>query len=512
MRNIFGFKLKKKLKPVDIDISNKIPVPIPKAVEEEEMRISGGFNMNLPGVLGRAYNASGGAQDCDEKGLIETYRDIAGFGDMEKAIDEIVNEAIVVEPERDSIELYLDDLKFSDVVKEKIREEHKNILNLLNFKIYGQDLFREWYIDGRLLLYLVVDEKRMKSGILEIRKVDPRFIRKIVAVEKKTEENNTVTEIVTDEFYQYEPDDGGVSNLGGGNFLTQACVIQPDSIVQSNSGLVDHKNKRILGFLNKAIRPFNQLRMMENAIVIYRISRAPERRVFYIDVGSLPKNKAEEYLNSIMRQHQNKLMYNETTGKSSNDRNQISMQEDYWLPRREGGRGTEISTLPGGNSLDEISDILYFQKKLYESLHVPMGRLDSESSFAIGRSSEISREELKFGKFITKLRNRFSQIFEQLLRVQLILKGIIKEDEWDEIKYQIRFDFIRDTNFIEFKESEVLANRLEMLSNANEYSDKYFSKEWIRKNILKQSEEEIEEIKKEIEAEKKTEPSDEEDD
>jgi hypothetical protein len=431
--------------------------------------------------------------------LVTRYREMSMQPELETAIDEIVNDSIVADDAGNSVEVNtddLDDLNVSENVKEKIRDEFENILRLLNFGNMGHDIFRRWYIDGRLFYHLVVDEKNMAAGVQELRYIDPRRIRKIREIQK-TKDTQTGMEIIktTKEYYLYNERGviGAHSNLG-----TKIAV---DSVVNVNSGLMDAKRAMVLSYLHKAIKPLNQLRMIEDATVIYRLSRAPERRIFYIDVGNMPTIKAEQYLRDIMVKYRNKLVYDSTTGEIRDDRKHLSMLEDFWLPRREGGKGTEITTLPGGQNLGELEDVKYFEKKLYKSLGVPISRLEPQQGFSLGRSTEITRDELKFNKFIMRLRNKFSTLFDDILRVQLVLKKVCTEEEWGHFKEKIWYDFKKDNNFTELKETELLNNRIATLQLVDPYVGRYYSAEWVRKHILQQTEEDIQEIDGQIQNE-----------
>jgi hypothetical protein len=368
-------------------------------------------------------------------------------------------------------------------------------LQLLNFNSYAHDIFRKWYVDGRLPYHIIIDDKSPKNGIKELRYIDPTMLRKVKEIEEK-KDTKTGAMIITKQQEYFLFQDNKMNASG------QGIKIHPDAICYATSGMLDPTRKRILSYLHKAIKPVNQLRMMEDSLVIYRISRAPERRIFYIDVGNLPKGKAEEYLKGIMSQYRNKLVYDAKTGDIKDDRKHMSMLEDFFLPRREGGRGTEISTLPGGENLGQIDDIIYFQKRLYKALNVPISRLEQEQQFTLGRSTEISRDEIKFKKFIDRLRKRFSDLFNQLLKTQLMLKGIITAQDWAEWKSYIAYDYIEDNYFAELKESEMMRERFDMLGTVDEYAGKYVSIEWIAKNVLKMDDEAIKEMEKQIKAEK----------
>lgn len=434
----------------------------------------------------------------NEVELISRYREMAMQPEIESAMDDIVNEAIVVNEDGEILELNLDDVKISSATKKKIIEEFDYICRLLNWKDMAHEIFRRWYIDGRIFYHMVINEDSPKEGIKELRYIDPRRIRKIREI-LRTKDSKTGMDLIAkvNEYFLYN--DRGIM----GSYSNLGTRISVDSIAYVTSGLLDSKRAMVLSYLNKAIKPLNQLRMLEDATVIYRLSRAPERRVFYIDVGNLPTPKAEQYLRDIMTKYRNKIVYDAQTGDIRDDRRFLSMQEDFWLPRREGGKGTEISTLPGGQNLGEIQDVEYFQKKLYRALSVPFSRMEASSpgSFMLGRSTEISRDEIKFSKFIDRLRGKFAGLFDATLKTQLILKGICTPEEWEEIRQNMRYDFQRDNNFTELKESELIQNRLGVLALIDPYVGKYFSVEWVRRNVLRQSDEDIEEIDAEMQAE-----------
>ena len=425
--------------------------------------------------------------------LITRYREMSMQPELETAIDEIVNEAIANDDNGKGVDLNTDDLKQPDAIKKKINDEFEYVLKLLNFSNMGHDLFRRWYIDGRLFYHIIVDESSPAKGIQEIVYVDPRRIRKIREIQK-TKDPKTGMELIKrqNEYYLYNERGviGAHSNMGS--------KIATDSVVNVNSGLMDGKRAMVLSYLHKAIKPLNQVRMVEDAVVIYRLSRAPERRVFYVDVGNMPTIKAEQYLKDVMTKYRNKLVYDSSTGEIKDDRKHLSMLEDFWLARREGSRGTEITTLPSGQNLGELEDVKYFEKKLYKSLGVPMSRLEQGQGFSLGRSTEITRDELKFTKFINRLRNKFSILFDDLLRVQLVLKKVCTEEEWKEFKEDIWYDFKKDNNFNELKEAELMTNRITLLQFVDPFVGRYYSKEWVRKNVLHQTDEDIEEIDKQI--------------
>jgi len=426
----------------------------------------------------------------NENDLIRRYREVSQYSDCDSAIEDIINEAIVTDGKDPSVEINLDDLKVSAGVKTKITDEFKTILNLLQFEYKGHDIFRTWYIDGRTYYHVLVDEVNQKNGITELRPIDPRKIRKIKNVKK--EKNDKGVEIVKDveEYYLYN--DKGITETS-----VQGVKLPTDSVIYTSSGLVDSNSGMILSYLHKSIKLVNQLKMMEDALVIYRISRAPERRIFYVDVGNLPKIKAEQYVNDLMNKFRNKVVYDASTGEIRDDRKHLSMMEDFWMPRREGGKGTEITTLPGAQTLGQIEDIQYFQNKLYQALNVPVSRLKPDQGFSLGKSSEITRDEIKFNKFIQRIRSKFSSMFLDILRIQLILKGVINPDEWDtDIKQFIRFDYNKDNYYSELKENEIMQGRLAALATIDPYVGKYYSIEWVNKNILQMTDDDIKEIEK----------------
>jgi len=442
-----------------------------------------------------------GDQAKDNHQLIMKYRGISMHPEVDMAIEDIVNEAIVTGGLEKQIEIVLDKVKAPDNIKKTITEEFDNILNLLNFSDNGHDQFRRWYIDGRLYHHLVVNEQNPKAGIQEVRYIDSIKIRKVKEI-KKRKDQATGASIVdkVDEYFIYQEKPGS-QNTG--------VKISADSISYVTSGMLDESRRKVISHLHKAIKPVNQLRMMEDSLVIYRLARAPERRIFYIDVGNLPKGKAEEYMTNIMAKYRNKLVYDADTGNIKDDRKHMSMLEDFWLPRKEGGRGTEISTLPGGENLGQIEDIIYFQKRVYRALNVPVNRLEQESGFNLGRTTEISRDEIKFQKFIDRLRNKFSNLFLGILKKQLILKNVITEDDWNKWKYDIIVDYAQDNHFSELKDSEILRERLQTLDQMAQYVGEYFSKEYVMKNVLKYSDEDIKDIEKQIASEPEPEPREE---
>ena len=437
----------------------------------------------------------------NEVELISRYREMAMQPEIESAIDDIVNEAICQDDDGKTIAIVLDNLKQPDKIKESIKKEFQNVLRMFNYNQMAQDIFRRFYIDGRMYYHIIIDRENPTEGIKELRYIDPRKLRKVREMKRKKDERTGVDIVDTvNEYYIYN--DKVVTGTSS-NFGPVGVRITTDSIISVVSGLMDSRRAAVLSYLHKAIKPLNQLRMIEDAIVIYRISRAPERRIFYIDVGNLPKLKAEQYLRDIMVKYKNKVVYDANTGEVRDDRKYLSMMEDYWLPRREGGKGTEITTLPGGQNLGELEDIKYFQRKLYGALSVPISRLEPDQGFSLGRSAEVTRDELKFSKFVERMRIKFSEVFDQTLRVQCVLKGICTEEEWNEFKEQIHYDFIKDNNFSELKEAELITNRLQLLSSVDAYTGVYFSQAWIQRNVLRLSDDEIKEMQSEIDKEKK---------
>ena len=478
MAEFFGFEIKRKEK--------ELGAVTPPATDDGTYDISGG------GFYSTILDTDGRSRTEDD--LIRRYRDIAIQPECDSAIEDIVSEAIASDERDMCVSIALDNLQVSTSIKKRIKEEFERILQLLDFNNKAHDIFRRWYVDGRLFYHKVIDTKSPRKGIQQLRYIDPRKIKKVREVQTDKKGGVDVVKKFK-EFYIYNQHGHQVNNTSTGVKLTF------DSIAYCPSGLIDMHKGTVLSYLNKAIKPVNQLRMIEDSVVIYRISRAPERRIFYIDVGNLPKIKAEQYLKDVMNRYRNKLVYDASTGEIRDDRNHMSMLEDFWLPRREGGRGTEITTLPGGANLGEIDDITYFQRKLYRSLNVPISRLEAEQNFSLGRSTEITRDELKFTKFVGKLRKKFSVIFNDLLKTQLILTGVIAEEEWKSMSEHIQFDFLQDNNFTELKNAELLKERLEMLSQVENYVGTYFSKEWVKKNVLHLTDDEIGEMQKQMDGE-----------
>lgn len=493
---LFGFELKRSTKKDPNKENDKLPSIVPKTDDD------GAGYVTASGSHYGQYIDINGDNAKDNAELIMKYRGIATHPEVDAAIEDIVNESISGSEMESPVNLNLDGVDTSDKIKKMMIDEFEDICSMMNFNELGHDLFRSWYVDGRLVHHLVVNESNLKAGIQEIRPIDAIKVRKVKEVKYK-KDSKTGAKIVdkTDEFYVFQEK----------NNTQNAVKLSPDSVSYVTSGLTDPSKKRVLSYLHKAIKPINQLRMMEDSLVIYRLARAPERRIFYIDVGNLPANKAEQHMKDIMNRYRNKLVYDASTGAIKDDRKHMSMLEDFWLPRREGGRGTEISTLPGGENLGQIDDIVYFQKRLYRSLNVPINRLEQEAQFSLGRSTEISRDEVKFQKFIDRLRKRFSTLFLGILKKQLLLKGIITEQDWNDWRNDIQIDYVRDNHFTELKDSELLRERLGTLDQISQYVGEYFSREWVMKNVMMMNDEDIEEMRKQVEAENANGGDDEED-
>ena len=488
--NLFGFQISRQKTDIEQQSAKTFAPP-----SNED----GALTISAAAYYGTYVDLDGTAKN--EVELISRYREMAMQPEIEAAIDDIVNEAIVQNDTGESLRIILDDLKQPEKIKKAIQDEFNNVLRLLNYQNMATDTFRRFYVDGRIFYHIIIDDKNPAAGIKALRYIDPRKIRKIREIKKEKEQSNA-TDVVTtvNEYYIYN--DKVVSGTSS-SYGPVGTRIAKDAIVNVNSGLMDSRRAVVLSYLHKAIKPLNQLRMIEDATVIYRISRAPERRIFYIDVGNLPKLKAEQYLRDIMVKYKNKLVYDAQTGEVRDDRKFLSMMEDFWLPRREGGKGTEITTLPGGQNLGELEDVKYFEKKLYKALNVPVSRLDpNQTGFSLGRVGEITRDEVKFSKFVDRQRQKFSEIFDQTLRVQCVLKGICTADEFDEFKENIYYDFMKDNNFAELKEAELVRERLSLLGSVDPYVGRYYSMRWIQKNVLRLSDDDIKEMDKQIEKEK----------
>ena len=494
---LFGIEIKRK-KGSETQAQSFVPPQNDGSVIEIGKDAGMGGFAATGGVIGQFIDMEGGVKT--EADLVNRYRAMALVPECDSAVEDIVNESLSSNDLDAPVAINLDRVNhFSDGIKTKIRAEFNEVLELLGFRELSHDIYRKWYVDGRIYFHKMVDAKNSKKGIQGLRAIDPQKIRKVREVEKKKDEKTGVELIKnTNEYYLFN--DNGFDKSG--NNTGQTVRISADAVTHVTSGLMDYNQKVVVGYMHKAMKSVNQLRMLEDALVIYRISRAPERRIFYIDVGNLPKARAEQYLKEVQTSYRNKLVYNADTGEVKDDRKHMNMLEDFWLPRREGGRGTEITTLPGGQNLGEIEDILYFQKKLYKSLNVPISRLETETSFAIGRATEISRDEVKFSRFIDRLRLKFSRVFDDILKTQLILKNIVSEEDWKKSKEYISYDFQKDGHFVELKDAEILRERVNTLEQLDQFVGKYYSQSWIRKNVLRQSEAEIADIDKEIEADK----------
>ena len=491
--NLFGFQILRK-PPEDAPQQLQPQITAPQSDD-------GAISVTAGGYFGTYLDLE--ASFKNENDLVTRYREMAMQPELEAAVDEIVNETIVHDVTGKSVSIILDDLEQPEKIKNMIRDEFQNVLRMMDFSNYGAEIFRNWYIDGRLFYQVLIDEKQPRLGIQELVYIDPRKIKKVKTVIKK-KDPRTKIEVVTgvEEFYIFNDK----ASQQGQSIVTSvsdnAVKIAPDAIINVNSGLLDAKRQMVLSYLHKAIKPLNQLRMVEDAVVIYRLSRAPERRVFYIDVGNMPKIKAEQYLRDIMTKFRNKVVYDSSTGEVKDDRKFMSMMEDFWIPRRGEGKSTEITTLPAGQNLGELSDVRYFEQKLYKSLNVPISRLESSTGFTLGRTSEITRDELKFNKFIERVRSKFTVLFDELMKRQLALKGICSIDEWEVLKEKIHYDFLKDNNFSELKESELMTARLQLMNLVDPYVGTYFSRAWVKKHVLHFDEEGIERMDNELEEEK----------
>lgn len=492
MASLFGFEIKRRAE--EQQEARQLESFAPEVADDGAVVVAAG------GAYGTYVDLEGSAKT--EADLVTKYREMSLHPEVESAIDDIINEAVVDDDVKPSVQINLDQLDVPKTIKKKIEEEFNTLLHLLDWTYMSYETFKRWYVDGRLYYHVIIDPEAPRDGIQELRYIDPRKIRKVREI-KKDKNLSTSAQVVkkSAEYFIYN-DKGFGSGPSGAYQGTQSTglKIAKDSIVHVTSGITDTRTTLVLSHLHKAIKPLNQLRTLEDAAVIYRISRAPERRIFYIDVGNLPKMKAEQYLRDMMVRHKNKIVYDATTGELRDDRKFMTMLEDFWLPRREGGRGTEITTLPGGQNLGEMTDVEYFQKKLYQSLNVPLSRLEPGEGFNIGRSSEITRDELKFHRFVERLRRRFNLLFMKVLERQLLLKSVITSEDWVEFADKIRFNYTRDNYFAELKETEILNERLNALQQIDPFVGKYYSVEWVRKNVLRQSDEEIETIDEQMQA------------
>ena len=484
MAQLFGFQITRSSKEKGEQPSFVLPNP------EDGATTSAGFYSEFLDIEG---------QTKSETDLIRRYRSTSEHPECDLAIEDIINESVNTEELKSPVSLNVDNLPYSTKIKQRVKEEFEQVLHLLDFHNKAHDLFRRWYIDGRIHFHKIVDENEPQKGIQELRYIDALKIKRIRKVEKDITPKGSPTLNVLEDYYVYN--EGGLSGKDSGSAASGTLKITSDAIANCPSGLFDPNKALVRSYLHKAIKPVNQLRMIEDAVVIYRIARAPERRIFYIDVGNLPKVKAEQYLKDVMNRYRNKLVYNASTGEIKDDRQQMSMLEDFWLPRREGGRGTEITTLPGGSNLGEIDDILYFQKKLYRSLNIPISRLETESGFNMGRGAEITRDEVKFTKFVQKLRRKFNVLFNNILKTQLILKGVVAEDDWLSIKDNLSYQYMKDGHYAEMRDMDLLRDRLEVLGTIEPYIGQYFSKKYVQKQVFRMSDDEIDSMQKEMDAE-----------
>ena len=493
---LFGFEITRKkdeLRATEVKNAKSFVPPVDDdgtpVIQQQAGYISGG-------AYGAYVDMEGGIKN--EAELIRRYRETSLVPECDSAIEDIVNECITSDISDRIVALDLRDVKLSDSIKKKIQDEFAHILSLMKFNQNSHEIFRKWYVDGRIYFHKVVDSKRPKLGIVDLRNIDPLKIKKVRNVEKGKDPKTKIERVEkVEEFYMFN--DKGFDKTSATEGAT--VKIAPEAVSYTTSGLLDYSRNVVIGYLHKALKTANQLAMMEDALVIYRISRAPERRIFYIDVGNLPKAKAEQYLADVMHKYRNKLVYNAETGEIKDDRKHMSMLEDFWLPRREGCRGTEITTLPGGQNLADIDDIEYFKKKLYQSLNVPATRLEADNGFNMGRASEISRDELKFNKFTNRLQKKFARVFTDMLRTHLVLKEIVTGEEFDKFKDFIQYEFATDNHFTELKEAEILRERLDTLGGIADYIGKYYSNEYVRKYVLRQSEEDIKIIDQQIQDE-----------
>jgi hypothetical protein len=493
---LFGYTISREEEQIDKK-NQEFATPIP---EDGATTIqTSGFNAG--GYFGTYVDLDATAKS--EAELITRYREASAYSDCSAAVDEIVTESIAAVDDEQAVRVNLDNLDIADDIKNSIENEFEKILQLLEFNNKGHDIFRRWYIDGRLYYQKIIDMKNPRRGIVDLLQLDPRKIRKIREIKKEKDKDTNIDKIVSiDEYFIYN--DKGINynpNFSYSSTVNQGLRISTDAIAYAPSGLMDLEKNAVLGHLHKAIKPVNQLKMMEDAVVIYRLARAPERRIFYIDVGNLPKIKAEQYLKDIMARYRNKIVYDSNTGEIRDDRKFMSMLEDFWLPRREGGKGTEISTLPGGESLGQIDDVNYFQNKLYQALNVPVSRMQPQQGISFGRATEITRDELKFAKFVSRLRKKFNVLFDDLLRTQLVLKGVINDKDWEMIKEKIQYKYAQDQYFEEMKSAENYRNQIDLLNMAQPYVGTYFSQRFVMKNILRMSDKDIQNMKEEIESE-----------
>ena len=484
MAQLFGFQITRSSKEKGEQPTFVLPDP------EDGATTSAGFYSEFLDIEGQTKN---------ESDLIRRYRSTSEHPECDLAIEDIVNESVNTEELKAPVSLNTDNLPYSSKIKDRVKEEFEQVLNLLDFENKAHDLFRRWYIDGRLHFHKIIDEGEPQKGIQELRFIDALKIKRVRKVQRDITKKGSPSISVLEDYYVYN--EGGLGGKTGATSAGGTIKITSDAIAHCPSGLFDPSKNMVLSYLHKAIKPVNQLRMIEDAVVIYRIARAPERRIFYIDVGNLPKVKAEQYLKDVMNRYRNKLVYNASTGEIRDDRQHMSMLEDFWLPRREGGRGTEITTLPGGSNLGEIDDILYFQKKLYRSLNIPISRLETESGFNLGRGAEITRDEVKFTKFVQKLRRKFNILFNNILKTQLILKGVLAEEDWLSIKDNLSYHYMKDGHYAEMRDMDLLRDRLDVLNTIEPYIGQYFSKNYVQKQVFRMSDDEIDSMQKEMDSE-----------
>jgi len=496
---LFGFEIKRS----EDELKNQ-PVSFAEPLNDDGALTVGGA---VGGSYGMLLDLEGTAKS--EAELVTRYRSLTVNPEIQQAVDEIVNEAISVDSHDKVVNIILDETNLSDKVKERISEEFQNILGLLDFSNVAYEIFYKFYVDGRLNYHVIIDEKNLKEGIKELRYLDPRKIRLIREMQNeqiKDQASNALVKKIKKEYYMYSETGFGANKVSNYSSSIQGLKIAKDSIIRVTSGLLNENNSVVLSHLHKSIKSLNQLRILEDATIIYTMTRAPERRIFYVDVGNLPKAKAEQYLHDMMARHKNRVTYDPSSGEIKDDRKMMTMTEDYWFPRREGNNATEVTTLNAGQGLGEDRNLPYFQSKLYKSLNVPVARLQPETMYSFGRMSEVTREELKFAKFIKRLRTRFSILFDRCLERQLVLKGVITPDEWKEIQNKIRYDFMKDNYFEELKEAEILREKLETLRQIEEQIGKYFSREWVVKHVLYMPEDEWKDMQKQIDKEAKEEP------
>ena len=499
LSDLFGFAFRGNEENLEVSGLSGSDTSIPSFVAPENY--DGTQVLETGGFMSSVYDFSGSF--IDENALISQYRTMSLYPEVDMAIEDIVTQSIVYDRENKIVKIDLDNTELSDNIKSKVHQEFEKVTRLLDMPNKGYDIFRRWYVDGRLFYQILIDNEHPEKGIQELRAIDPVKIRKVRKVEKEVKKVNNISVPIikkVNEYYVYT--DFEVNNATASTTTATGVKIAPDSVTYCHSGYVDHASKKVIGYLHKAIRPLNMLRQTEDAMVVYRISRAPERRIFYVDVGNLPKQKAEQYLKDLMNRYKNKLVYDAATGEIKDQRNHMSMLEDFWIPRREGGRGTEITTLSGGQNLGQMEDVDYLLRKLYRALNVPLTRMEVQTGFNLGRSSEITRDEVKFFKFIERLQNKFSSLFMDLLRKQCILRGVMTQEDWDKNYQDMKIMFSKDSYFTDLKENEIMRERVDMLNTLGNYNGTFFSTKYIRKNILRQTDDEIAKMDQEIEVDR----------